>query len=229
MIHTSVPKPRKLGTPKPAQQRPTGSKKPVPPKPSRPAFPSKQCRSCREDKPLTDYYADKRLPDGANHMCSACARKKGLSGRLLTREEVLVMFPSATKASNGASHSGSTAAAGAAHPVKSPQPSAACAPSYSQSKTLLSGQRTPSGNAKFYGNSRPRGLPPGAGGGRHGSGRGAYSQLDEYEEDFVVDDIDEDDWRKELSQVCRNMMHYQKPCRIQLQRRYVAPTVSTML
>eukprot|EP00892_Ulva_mutabilis_P012908 jgi/Ulvmu1/9990/UM059_0039.1 len=206
MIHTSVPKPRKLGVPKPVQQLPAGPSKAAAPQPSQPSFPSKQCRSCREEKPLTEYYADKRLADGANHMCSTCAKKKGLSGRLLTREEVMAMFPRATKGANGATHSGSGATGSPARPVKTPQPSATCAAGIAQGRMAPSAPRMGSGNAKFYGSSASRGMPPGGFGGRYSGGRMPQSRLDdEYEEDFVVDDVEEEDWRKELSQVTRGL------------------------
>lgn len=201
MFHNSVPKPRKLGVPKAAQSKQAGPAKPSVPKPSRPAFPSKACRSCRENKPLTEFFADKRLPDGANHMCGVCAKKKGLSGRLLTREEVVAMFPNAAKGGSGASQSGAAVGATGARPMKPPQPSAACAAGGPPARNMQPASRMMSGNSKFYGSSAPRGMAPSAAGARYGASRMGRSEMDEYEEDFVVDDGDEDDWRKELSQV----------------------------
>lgn len=198
MIHNSVPKPRKLGVQKPRINVATPSRPAT--KPSPPGIPSKACRSCRADKPLTDFYADKRLPDGATHTCAVCAKKKGLSGRLLTEEEVIAMVPAAAKGSSSAAQSRPGATPTGAPPLKPPQASGGCAVGSPQAKHVLPPSRMMTGNGKFYGSSANRSQHSVAAGGRYG-GRMARSQLDEYEDDFVVED-DEEDWRHYLSQVC---------------------------
>lgn len=200
MIHNGVPKARKLGViTKTAQPKAGAVQKPAS-KPSKPAFPSKTCRSCREEKPMTDFYADKRLPGGASHMCSICSKKKGLSGRNLTREEVLAMTPTAVKGSTSTAQTGAVPGSGGARQLKPPQTSGSCAHGAPQIKSS-SGSRLVPGSSKFYGSAALTGLNSGPSGGRYGGGRNARSQLDEYEDDFVVDDGEEDDWRLALSQV----------------------------
>lgn len=80
--------------------------------------------------------------------------------------------------------------------MRPPQASGACAAGSPQAKHVLPPSRMMTGNGRFYGSSAPRSA---AASGRYG-GRMARSQLDEYEDDFVVED-EEEDWRHHLSQV----------------------------
>ena len=41
----------------------------------------KQCTKCGETKPLTDFYAAKRMKDGHFNKCKACYRKDVLANR----------------------------------------------------------------------------------------------------------------------------------------------------
>lgn len=189
-----------------------------PPKPKA----TKVCRNCQTDTPLKDYFCEKRLPDGLMHMCMKCASKKGLSGKPATPEVIAaIMRERNTSASmpGGAQPSGGRSSLPAASHAPSrangagPGPSSTASqarggPSHSSRGGPGAQQRRAAptmqaaGTLKGFYGSAPRDAGPVARMVASGGHRRQREDLDRYEDDFVDEDEEEEDWRAQLRQVC---------------------------
>lgn len=203
----------------------------LPAKPEKPAGPvkpkaTKQCRNCKGDIPLKDFFCEKRLPDGLMHMCMKCASKKGLSGKPATPEVIAAIMKerhAAFSAAVAATPSGGNSRSPGAVHAPSRANGAGPGPSSMASQARGGqGQRRPDPGAQqrrggppmqaarslkgFYGSQEagPWARMAAAGGRRH------REDLDQYEDDFVEQDEEEEDWRAQLREVC-TLLAYSTP------------------
>lgn len=174
---------------------------------------TKVCRNCQEDVPLKDYFCEKRLPDGLMHMCMKCASKKGLSGKPATPEIIAAIMHSRSAAAAIQGGDRPSGGHGSAPSRGNGVPGGRSTASHarggaSNSRGAPVGQQRRAAPS-VHGAGTLKGFYGGASGdGGSGArmaalgGRRQREDLDRYEDDFVEDDEEEEDWRAQLREVC---------------------------